>query len=125
MRKHVRGYPCWSGAKQLQSETGYIDARPLTPDRRKPLATRGRTIHPGQKAKYSLRAHIVRFAPESGLKSDLAGGPFRASSGSRLASFDHLVGAGQQRRGDNETDGLSRLEVDDEFEFGRLLDRQI
>src|ERR1700736_4454086 len=32
----------------------------------------------GQKAKYSLRAHIVRFAPESGLKSDIAGGPFRA-----------------------------------------------
>ena len=26
----------------------------------------------GQKAKYSLRAHIVRFAPESGLKSDIA-----------------------------------------------------
>ena len=37
----------------------------------------------GQKAKYSLRAHIVRFAPESGLKSDLAGGPFRARNGSR------------------------------------------
>jgi hypothetical protein len=36
----------------------------------------------GQKAKYSLRAHIVRFAPESGLKSDIAGGPFRANSGS-------------------------------------------
>jgi PAS domain S-box-containing protein len=33
----------------------------------------------GQKAKYSLRAHIVRFAPESGLKSDIAGGPFRAA----------------------------------------------
>jgi hypothetical protein len=33
----------------------------------------------GQKAKYSLRAHIVRFAPESGLKSDIAGGPFRAT----------------------------------------------
>ena len=30
-------------------------------------------------AKYSLRAHIVRFAPESGLKSDIAGGPFRAT----------------------------------------------
>jgi hypothetical protein len=33
---------------------------------------------PGPKAKYSLRAHIDRFAPESGLKSDIAGGPFRA-----------------------------------------------
>jgi len=26
---------------------------------------------------------MVRFAPESGLKSDIAGGPFRANSGSR------------------------------------------
>ena len=38
----------------------------------------------GQKAKYSLRAHIVRFAPESGLKSDIAGDPFRANNGSGL-----------------------------------------
>ena len=37
------GKNLWSGAKQLQSETGYIDARPLTPARRKPLATHGRT----------------------------------------------------------------------------------
>jgi hypothetical protein len=35
----------------------------------------------GQKAKYSLRAHIVRIVPESGLKSDLAGRPFRAMNG--------------------------------------------
>jgi len=26
----------------------------------------------GQKAKYSLRADVFRFAPESGLKSDIA-----------------------------------------------------
>jgi hypothetical protein len=39
----------------------------------------------GQKAKYSLRAHIVRFAPETGLKSDIAGGPFRANTGNGLA----------------------------------------
>jgi hypothetical protein len=40
----------------------------------------------GQKAKYSLRAHIVRFAPESGLKSDIPGGPFRANFGSAAAN---------------------------------------
>ena len=42
-----------------------------------PLEWQLASLH-GQKAKYSLRAHIVRFAPESGLKSDIAGGPFRA-----------------------------------------------
>jgi hypothetical protein len=38
----------------LQSEAGYIDARPYLPDRRKPLATHGRTIHLGQNAKSSM-----------------------------------------------------------------------
>jgi hypothetical protein len=38
----------------------------------------------GQKAKYSLRAHIVCFAPESGLKTDIAGGPFRANKRHRM-----------------------------------------
>ena len=38
----------------------------------------------GQKAKYSLRTRIFRFALDSGLDSDLAGGPFRAKSGSGL-----------------------------------------
>src|SRR5260221_14148564 len=32
----------------LQSETGYIDARPLNASSTKPLATHGRTIHVGQ-----------------------------------------------------------------------------
>src|SRR5580658_9953744 len=32
----------------LQSEAGYIDARPLTASLSKPLATHGRTIHKGQ-----------------------------------------------------------------------------
>src|SRR6516164_5644208 len=32
----------------LQSEAGYIDARPHRQDRRKPLAPHGRTIHSGQ-----------------------------------------------------------------------------
>jgi hypothetical protein len=33
----------------------------------------------GQKAKYPLRADVFRFGPESGLKTDIAGCPFRAS----------------------------------------------
>ncbi|QOZ68745.1 hypothetical protein WN72_22250 [Bradyrhizobium arachidis] len=34
----------------LQTEAGYIDARPHLPDRRNLLAPHGRTIHQGQKA---------------------------------------------------------------------------
>ena len=48
----------------------------------------------GQKAKYSLRAHIVRFAPDSGLKLDTAEGPFGANKRlmhrTKFGSFDQL-----------------------------------
>ena len=49
----------------------------------------------GQKAKYSLREHIVRFALDSGLKSDMAVGPKSANNGSQRSLFDHLIGAGE------------------------------
>jgi hypothetical protein len=38
----------------------------------------GPTSALGQKLKSSMRAHVFRFTPESGLKSDIAGGPKRA-----------------------------------------------
>jgi hypothetical protein len=74
----------------------------------------------GQKAKYSPRADVFRFAPESGLKSDIAGGPVRANNGSGqpysiTSSAQASAGGGTVR-----TEGLSGLEIDDQFELGGL-----
>src|SRR5438552_4274075 len=44
----------------------------------------------------------------------------------RLAhSFDHLVGAGEQRGWHGEAEGLGSLEIDHKFEFDRLHDRKV
>src|SRR3954470_13452932 len=40
--------PMMARSTMLQSKAGYIDARPLPPDRQNSLATHGRTIHLGQ-----------------------------------------------------------------------------
>src|SRR5512132_611351 len=42
-----------------------------------------------------------------------------------ISLFDHLVGPGEQRRWDRHAQRLGRLEVDDQLELGRLLDRQV
>ena len=48
-----------------------------------------------------------------------------SNNGSDPRSFDHFVGAGEQRRWDGEAERLSGLEVDDKLEPGRLLDWKI
>jgi hypothetical protein len=40
-------------------------------------------------------------------------------------SFDHLIGAGEQRRRHAEAERLRGLQVDSQFEFCRLLDRDV
>src|SRR3981189_3268904 len=59
-------------SKQLQSETGYIDARPLTPDRRKLLATHGRTIHWVNRVILTLRRRLP-ISPEKQTFSECLG----------------------------------------------------
>src|SRR5262249_43029887 len=41
------------------------------------------------------------------------------------SSFDHLVGAGEQRGGNFEFEGSCGLDIDDELELGRPVDRQV
>ena len=43
----------------------------------------------------------------------------------RSASFDHLVGAQQERFRDCQSDRLGGRQIDDEIELGRLLDRKV
>jgi hypothetical protein len=40
-----------------------------------------------------------------------------------ISLFDHLVGAGEQRRWDFEAESFGRLKIDDQLEFGRGLHR--
>ena len=50
---------------------------------------------------------------------------FVSNPKSPAASFDDFVGRGDQRRRNGEAKGFGGLEVDDQFETRRLLDRQL
>src|SRR5262245_13954258 len=55
----------------------------------------------------------------------LAQGKFHGEPPSPFTSFDHLVCEGEQRRRNRQAERLGGRHIDNEIEFGRLLDRQV
>src|SRR5262252_10703319 len=55
----------------------------------------------------------------------ISAGKFHFEPPSRFTSLDHLVGAGEQRRWHLDAERLGGGQIDDELEFGRLLDRKV
>jgi hypothetical protein len=72
-----------------------------------PLCPRKRTSN--------AAARYVRLVPK----------PVVSNRSKTCASFDHLIGAGEQRRRHGKAERLGCGEVDDEVEFGGLLDRDV
>jgi len=63
----------------------------------------------------------VRLAPTSGAKAKLAA----QRTQQKAPLFDHLIGATEERDWDGEAQRPRRLEVDDQLNFGGLLDGQV
>src|SRR5450432_2657664 len=82
----------------------------LRPDRRKPLATRGRTMHMGQtetstgRLRMSLLPSISDIAPHS---------------------LDHFVGAREKSIRHGQSECLGGLEINDQLHLCGLNDRQV
>ena len=62
----------------------------------------------GEALKPTRRAHKATYAVQQ-----------------KTSLFDHLVGERQERLGDRQAERLGGLEVDDQVELGRLLDRDV
>src|SRR5262245_7705827 len=55
----------------------------------------------------------------------ISAGKFHFEPPSRFTSFDHLVSADKESGWHRKTERLAGLEVDDQLDFGSLLDRQV
>jgi len=87
----VEGYNIANGAVREYSTTQGAIASSRTFDPSvgefEDAPSEGSMSQMGQTRKYSLRVDVFRFGPESGLKTVITGGPFRANNGSRAYSI--------------------------------------
>jgi hypothetical protein len=65
----------------------------------------------------------VRYSPKGRHRRVRVPCPLCANSGHERGLFDQLVGAAEQRHWNSEAEFLGGLKIDDQFEFGRSLDR--
>jgi hypothetical protein len=65
----------------------------------------------------------VSYAPVAVVRRTTIEPPESTLTGHSLASFDNLVGAGEDRWRHGEAERLRGLEIEDQLECGRLLDR--
>src|SRR5262249_22912297 len=73
----------------------------------------------------SAGTNFTRFCTSATSSGRLNGAGARRPRDGREGLFDHLVGAGEKRLRYREAKRLGGLEVDDQLELGRLLNRQI
>src|SRR6266704_1001117 len=103
----------------LQSEAGYIDARPLTPARQNLLQ---RTAGPYIRVKSAVLT-IGRLLPVYPQLRTSPTAPAMSVSCQHQTSVDHLVRTAEQRWWNDDTKCFGRLNVDSENEFSRLFHR--